>query len=205
MIDGLIQNATGVSNAASSIDPAAVVDKIGKLKELGLDYGWGVTSFYEWIIEHIYVYGEFGWGSSIILSALAIRVAGFFLFQTRASDNMAKISAVQPLTADIYENMKTAMREGDDLKHQYYRSQQSQIYKRIGANPIAGISPLLIQAVFGFGAFRCLRGMTELPVPGFEAGGYLWFENLAVSDPYFILPVTTGLVMHLLMKVRATH
>ncbi|KAH7134985.1 60Kd inner membrane protein-domain-containing protein [Dendryphion nanum] len=204
LIDGLLvdpsASALATSSATSAIDPTELITKVGTLKELGLDYGWGVTAFFEWLVEHAYVYTGYGWGSSIVLSALAIRFVGFFLFQTRASDNMAKVAAVQPLTKDMFTEMQEAMKSGDQARQTILRKKQQQIYKAIGASPMAGMWPLGLQAAFGFGAFRCLRGMTELPVPGLENGGFFWFENLAISDPLYILPLATGAVMHLLMK-----
>ena len=63
----------------------------------------------------------------------------------------------------------------------------------------------VLQGVFGFGAFRCLRGMTTLPVPGLSTEGWAWFTDLTVSDPYYILPMATGGIMYVIIKVRQGH
>lgn len=38
-------------------------------------------------------------------------------------------------------------------------------------------------------------------MPGMESGGFLWFENLIWPDPYFVLPLATGLLQHLAIRV----
>ena len=36
--------------------------------------------------------------------------------------------------------------------------------------------------------FFAIRGMSYLPVESFKTGGYLWFQDLTLYDPYFVLP-----------------
>ena len=37
--------------------------------------------------------------------------------------------------------------------------------------------------------------MANLPVESLKTGGYLWFQDLTVFDPYFILPVICSFSM----------
>ena len=39
--------------------------------------------------------------------------------------------------------------------------------------------------------FLALRGMTDVPVQSFKTGGALWFNDLTISDPFFLLPLLT--------------
>ena len=57
-------------------------------------------------------------------------------------------------------------------------------------------------SIAAFGMFRLLRGMAALPVPGLEDGGILWFQDLTMPDPFYILPVASAAVMYYIMKVR---
>jgi YidC/Oxa1 family membrane protein insertase len=49
--------------------------------------------------------------------------------------------------------------------------------------------------------FFGLRGMASIPVPSLTDGGLYWFSNLAIPDPYFILPLMTSATMLLQMEV----
>lgn len=59
----------------------------------------------------------------------------------------------------------------------------------------------MLQVPIGFATFRLMRGMADLPVPGLDDGGFLWLTDLTQSDPYFILPIVTGIAFHLTFKV----
>ncbi len=59
----------------------------------------------------------------------------------------------------------------------------------------------LVQLPLGFGMFRLLRSMATLPVPSFEDGGVLWFLDLTVPDPFFVLPLASAAMMYLSLRV----
>jgi YidC/Oxa1 family membrane protein insertase len=54
---------------------------------------------------------------------------------------------------------------------------------------------------FSFGFFRLINGMSSIPVPSMETGGFLWFSNLTVADPYYILPLLSVGFLGLTMRV----
>lgn len=57
------------------------------------------------------------------------------------------------------------------------------------------------QALLGYGSFRLLRNMANLPVPGMDESGFLWLQDLTISDPYLILPMSTAIMLHWTFKV----
>lgn len=59
---------------------------------------------------------------------------------------------------------------------------------------------MFLQAWVGISAFRCLRAMGQLPVPGMDHDGFLWFADLTVKDPYFFLPAATTAIMYFVFK-----
>jgi YidC/Oxa1 family membrane protein insertase len=195
------------------LDPAAPVDTTpvldihapitywGQMKDLGLDYGWGSSAFFENLVELSYLNLEMGWVGSIALSALAIRSIIFFGFQVRGSDSMAKLGAMKPIMQPLNDEMEVAKRMGDDQRVQVLKMKQQSIMKEVGADIINNLGTPLAGMVFGFGAFRCLRGMTELPLPGMSTEKFLWINDLTVSDPLFLMPVLTSGMMYAVIKV----
>lgn len=182
------------------VNPAAAIEKVGALKEMGLDFGWGPTALFEWCLEHVYIYSGWGWGASILACTVLVRTFGFW-FQLRGSDNMAKMAAVNPVLRDVQAQMTEAIKNRDEAKTKALRREQMDVYKKVGVSPISGMLPLFVQGAFGFGAFRCIRNMASLPVPGLSEGGFLWFTDLTVHDPYFVLPLASAAVFHIMMKV----
>ncbi|MCB9437083.1 MAG: membrane protein insertase YidC [Anaerolineales bacterium] len=100
--------------------------------------------------------------------------------------------------------------------------EQMKLYKEHGVNPFAGCLPLLIQLPIFFGLWRAiiatlasspgqlLELQNHIMLPGLDHliplhNTFLWL-NLALPDPYFVLPVivvvTTYLQQRLIMPVR---
>lgn len=81
------------------------------------------------------------------------------------------------------------------------RQELQQINKAAGVSPFGALTPSIIQGVFGFCAFRLLRAMSNLPVPGLETGGLLWITDLTQTDPYFLLPLIMGSTLHFVLRM----
>ncbi|KAF2685351.1 hypothetical protein K458DRAFT_301278 [Lentithecium fluviatile CBS 122367] len=189
-----------VPDTVPLVDPTAVVTYWGNMKELGLDYGWGPSAVFESLVELSYLNTTLGWGGSICLSALAIRCALFY-FQVKGSDAGAKLAAMKPLLQPIVDEIEQAKRAGKDDKVLALKMKQKGIMGEAGGAFLPTLATPIMQGIFSFGAFRCIRGMASLPVPEMSSGGMLWFTDLTVSDPLFILPVIAGGTMYTIMKM----
>lgn len=184
----------------TSSDLAAIPEQIGYLKSLGLDYGWGPTAFIETLLEHIHIYTGTPWWASILLTAVAVRIALFKPY-VAAADVSARIAAIQPMTKPIRDKMMASQRAGDQQGMLMARQELLQLHKKANIQTYKAFVPL-IQVFLGYGTFRLFRGMSALPVPGLETGGFLWLKDLTLSDPYFILPLATAGAFYMVMRVR---
>ncbi|KAF2497113.1 hypothetical protein BU16DRAFT_459209, partial [Lophium mytilinum] len=180
---------------------SSVPETIGYLKSLGLDYGWGPTAVAEWLLEHIHVWSGMPWGLSILAAAFTVRV-GCFYFYVQGADTTAKMRALKPIIDPLNARMKMALNAGDKEGTMRYRRESQKVYKDMGIRPIRHVfaGPVL-QGLLGFGAFRLSRGMADIPVPGFLDGGMLWFTNLAIPDPIYLLPLLTAGAVHMVARV----
>ncbi|KAF1346300.1 60Kd inner membrane protein-domain-containing protein [Delphinella strobiligena] len=211
--DGIAASTPGpVDNAAaevsSSFDISSITDsylasmpeQIGYLKEIGLDYGWGPTAMIEWGLEHVHVYSGLPWWGSIVATALCFRLALFPLF-LRSSDVGARQAAMLPITKPLTTRMMEAFKAQDMETGARLRSDLNDINKRAGISMTVLMGPALLQAVFGFCAFKLMRAMANLPVPGLENGGILWFVDLTQRDPYLALPAIMAISMHAIFRM----
>jgi YidC/Oxa1 family membrane protein insertase len=153
----------------------------------------------EWLLEHIHVYAGTPWWATIALTAVAIR-AGMFYGYIGAADNAARMAHIKHLTVPIYAKMKEAQARGDTTAVLAVRQELQIIQRRAGVKLSKTFVPLL-QVPIGFGSIVLLRAMSKLPVPGFTEGGLLWFSNLTIADPYFVLPAATAGLLHFMIKV----
>lgn len=157
----------------------------------------------QWLLEHVHIYSGLPWSLSIVATTLLVRV-GVFYFYIRQADTAARTAALSPIVKPLNEKMLEHMRAGNQQAAMTFRKQISAVYKDADIHPFKAALGPLMQAMLGFGAFRLIRGMADLPVPGLQNEGLLWIADLTKSDPYLILPVAVAGMMHLVVRVR-TH
>ncbi|KAK0739474.1 60Kd inner membrane protein-domain-containing protein [Apiosordaria backusii] len=199
----LLSNIDSTPISLSGSDLLNMPEQIGFLKSLGLDYGWGPTSMMESILEHTYVWTGLPWWASICLVSLGIRAVLVKPMFTAAE--MAQ--KVQDLKANpVYEaldkEIKGSLTSGiDQYTLMDKRNKMKVMQRAAGYRMLPATLPAMLQIPLGFGMFRLIRGMADLPVPSMETGGALWFNDLTVSDPLFILPIIATSLMIASMRV----
>jgi YidC/Oxa1 family membrane protein insertase len=130
-------------------------------------------------------------------------------------------SLLFPLTVKQVKSMRAMQDlkpEMDRIRAQYRDNRQKQqeetmrLYQERGVNPLGGCLPILVQMPIFIGIFYVIRQFggytlgdkTVAPqYPSFREGGLLWFQNLSVADPYFILPVLSALTMLAATEITA--
>ena len=65
------------------------------------------------------------------------------------------------------------------------------LYKTYKVNPFTGCLPLLIQMPIFFALFRTLTTSIEFR----QASFILWITDLSMKDPYYVLPISMGIMM----------
>lgn len=164
---------------------------------MGLDYGWGPTSVMQWSVEHIHIWGGFGWAASLIITAVLVR--NVFLLYPHIRSLQFNQQAMKMKADPRYEQMQKLARTFA-TDPETLAGKQSAGLMRAALNKDYGIGGPgmlwgLAQVPFSFGLFRLVKGMVDLPIPSMETAGILWFTDLTVADPYFILPAISTLAM----------
>ncbi|KAH7033697.1 60Kd inner membrane protein-domain-containing protein [Microdochium trichocladiopsis] len=170
-------------------------ERIGYLKDIGLDYGRGVTASCEWLLEHVYIYTGLPWWGAIAATAILFRVVMFWptVVSTRHSALLQKAHK-SPQYIQAYQEMQAAMRQTkDNTAMMQARQQMKEVTARSGAK-MRWIAVPFLTVPFSFGMFRLLRAMAAIPVPTLENGGALWFADLTIADPYYILPLANAVL-----------
>lgn len=178
-----------------------IPEQIGFLKGLGLDYGWGPTSSMEWLIEHIYVYTGLPWWATLTVTAIAVRAAIFKpTISSQIESQKMQDLRKNPRYAALQARMKATMQSGDREELMAVRGEIRNIHKALEVK-LWKIAIPMLQVPVGFGMLRLVRGMADLPVPSLETGGILWFQNLAIPDPYYLLPLAAAGMFVVSMRV----
>ncbi|MDE1969867.1 MAG: membrane protein insertase YidC [Alphaproteobacteria bacterium] len=136
-----------------------------------IDFGW----FY-WITKPIFLALGFfykllgNFGLAILLLTVIIKLV-FFPLANKSYRAMSKMKKLQP------EMQKLREKYGDDK--QKINQEMMALYKRVGANPMAGCLPIVIQIPVFFSLYKVLYVTIEMR----HAPFYGWIHDLSAPDP----------------------
>lgn len=193
------ETTTPIDPTDVGFDISEIPEKIGYLKELGLDYGWGPSSMLQYVIEHIHIWTGMPWWASIVGAAVLVRV-GLFKPTMAASDTGARTHNARPLIDPLRQEMMKARMNGQTHEFQIKKAELDKVQAQHGIKPSKAFIPML-QIPLGYGIFRVVRGMTSLPVPGLLTESALWLNDLTVADQLYLIPVITASCLYFTLKV----
>ncbi|OGE57148.1 hypothetical protein PENARI_c002G08950 [Penicillium arizonense] len=186
------------SNTSDLFDITTIPERIGYLKELGLDYGWGPSSMIQWLIEHVHIWTGMPWWASIVAAGVITRLLLLKPVMDAASMG-AKMRNVKEETDPIRTRMVEGTRNGNQQDAQMARAELSEIHKREGIVAWKSFVPMA-QIPLGYGTFRVVRGMTSLPVPAVASESVAWINDLTIADPTYLLPVMSAAMLMVVLK-----
>ncbi|MCB1653905.1 MAG: membrane protein insertase YidC, partial [Pseudomonadales bacterium] len=160
--------------------------------ERTVDYGWLflIAEPILWLMR--FFHGFVGnWGWSIILLTICIKAAFFHLSAT-SYKSMARMRAVAPKLAALKEQF------GDD--RQKMSQAMMELYKKEKINPLGGCLPILVQMPVFLALYWVLLESVEMR----QAPWMFWIHDLAVMDPYFVLPIIMGASMFIQQTLNPT-
>lgn len=158
-----------------------------------IEYGW-----FTFLAKPLFsflnlLHGFLGnWGWAIVAMTLVIRII-LFPLTFKGMVSMNKLKDIAPKIKEIQNKYK-----GDPQKMQAH---MMELYRKSGANPMGGCLPILLQIPIFFAIYRVLLNAIELK----GAEWILWINDLAIKDPYFILPILMGATMFLQQHLTPTN
>ena len=166
------------------------LEEIAKGLDLTVDYGiFAVVSkpiFAVMKFIHKYV-GNWGW--TIILLTLLIKLI-FFYPSAISYRSMAKMKKMSPKIKAINDKYKNDPQTKQKEIMAFYRKEK--------INPLGGCLPMLIQMPVFMGLYWVLQESVELR----QAPWILWYKDLSIMDPYFVLPLIMGASMYIQQKLN---
>ena len=160
--------------------------------ELTVDYG--IFSFVSkpifWMMNLIHsVVGNWGW--TIILMTMLIKLI-FFWPSAISYRSMAKMKKLGPKIKEINDKYKNDPQQKQKATMDFYRKEK--------INPLGGCLPILIQMPVFMGLYWVLLESVELR----QAPWIMWFKDLSVMDPFYVLPLLMGASMYIQQKLNPT-
>jgi YidC/Oxa1 family membrane protein insertase len=140
-----------------------------------------------WLLVWMHQHLNLAYGVVLVLFGVMIRVLLWPLNQRGMRASM-RMQAIQPEMQRLQEQYKS-----DPQKLQ---AEVMGLYKREGVNPFSGCWPMLLPWPVLLALFFVLANTIEL-----RGQSFLWLPDLALKDPFFILPVLMGMSMFGLNKI----
>ncbi|HEY6600138.1 MAG TPA: membrane protein insertase YidC [Pseudomonadales bacterium] len=158
----------------------ARLEAIAPNLNLTVDYG-----FLWWLAVPLFQLLEWlhgvvaNWGVAIMLLTLLVKLA-LYPLSAASYRSMANMRRVAPAMKRLQE------RYSDD--RQKLSQEMMAFYKKEKINPLGGCLPMLLQMPVFIALYWVLFESVELR----QAPFFLWIRDLAVMDPYFVLPILMG-------------
>ncbi len=147
-----------------------------------VDYGWFwfLAQPMAWILNTLYAL-VMNYGVAIIIFTLILRMLMWPL--TRKSyTSMIAMQKMQPEMARIQK-----LYANDKMRLQM---EMVKLYQTHKTSPMSGCLPMLIQLPIFFALYKALLVSVQM-----RSAAFLWISDLAVMDPYYILPILMGITM----------
>ena len=139
--------------------------------DLAIDFGWFYFLTKPIFLTLQWFYGLLGnFGLAILLLTFLIKLL-FFPLANKSYKAMSKMKLLQP------EMQKIRERFPDDKARQ--QQEMMEMYKRVGANPVAGCLPIVIQIPVFFSLYKVLFVTIEMR----HAPFFGWIHDLSAPDP----------------------
>lgn len=119
----------------------------------------------------------------------------------RTLKHNVRLQAVQPQMTALFKRLADAKKAGDTQAQQVVAGSLTNLMKSNDVSPFRPLLMPLIQMPFFLAFFWGLRSLAQLPLPQLKEGGFGWVMDLTLSDPYYILPITSMLFTNLVLRV----
>lgn len=176
-------------NLASDIATEGI-HRMGDFAQMGLGTSWWPSDLMIRLLEFCHVSTGLPWWASIALVTLMLRVA-LFPVMLKSTRNIAVVPYIAERQKVLLEETKRARESNELVQMRQVTMKLTDLYREWGYSPLINILGFVQVPIF-FGMFRTCTRCSNLPVPGWQEGGALWFTDLTAIDPYFILPTISG-------------
>lgn len=189
--------------AIPAIEPSVIAETLAtattELTQLGLG-GWTPIGIVQQTLEFFHLGMDLPWWGAIALGTCIVRFLMFPLVVI-AQRNAAKMNNHLPQMQTIQLKLTEARQSGNKIEAMRYTQELMAFMKEKQLNPLKSMIVPLAQAPLFISFFIGLRRMANAPVESMSTGGALWFLDLTMPDPYYLLPIITSATFYLTIEL----
>jgi membrane protein insertase Oxa1/YidC/SpoIIIJ len=181
-------------NLSGDTVPSDVPDVVTPVIDAVPEIGYYPPDLIARALDGLHVMTGMPYWQAIIVGTVALRVLLLpsSIMGLRAS---SRIAAVRPEVDQLSKRM-----EKDPDNKALYEAEIVHIHKKYKVSYISGFGQPLVQLPVFLSTFFALRQMGTY-FPEYTSGGTLWFTDLSIADPTFVLPVASAASFLLLTEL----
>ncbi|KAK8799697.1 hypothetical protein WA158_006245 [Blastocystis sp. Blastoise] len=169
-------------------------------QDMGSDKKYLVAAFslspVMWAVSGFSTFHGWGlpWWGSIMAFTFGIRLC-LLPLQIKSMKSQGKMTKMQPELDKLMDKMKIAALNGEkDMTP--YQLETRNLYKEYGVSPMAMAGSAFVQLPVILCLFWGLEKLVKTDA-SLITGGCLWFPNLTIPDPYYVIPIVANLILYL--------
>jgi YidC/Oxa1 family membrane protein insertase len=162
--------------------------------DLGLS-SWHPFDLVSQLVEYVHLTSGLPYWAVIIATTIGVRIACVPL-GVKAVQNSARMAAIRPKMNKLIAFSKA------NPNNTTYQKELFLLWKKNNVNPLKALAVPLFQLPLFVTFFFGIRQMGEY-YPGMAEGGIMWFPDLMVHDPMFLLPIINGASFLLMVELNS--
>jgi YidC/Oxa1 family membrane protein insertase len=180
-----------------------VLSSLGEptLNSLGLGSYYTPVGWVQNSIEFLHTHFDLPWCAAISLTCFLIRTL-MIRVTIQIQKNAAKMKVIGADMKELQDKISDAKIKGNKLEEHMLTYKMVDFMRQNGYSVGGQIFPMLAQGFVFTSGFWAIRSMCNLPVESMRQGGLSWFTDLTITDPYFILPITSIATLVYNLEVR---
>ena len=187
---GLLDSLETSTRATWAADAASVSSELpvqGDFTSVGLG-GYSPIGLIQWSLEYLHVHAHLPWWIAIIASTLFLRTL-LLPVAINVQANAARMNNIRPDIEKLMAKVRQYKQAGNVNIADQQMAKVYALYAKHNCHPFKMMLMPVMQIPIFISFFIALRRMAAIPVESMKTGGILWFTDLTVPDPYYILPV----------------
>lgn len=207
------QTTNAVAEAIPAIPPAPTVvpvesfvesladDAVPTLQSVGLG-GWSPSGMVQQLLDILHASTGLPWWATIAISTMVVKIC-LLPLTIKGQKSSIHMNNHLPQMQHLQAKMTEARNTGNQLEAARIANELVVFMKEKNVNPLKSMIIPMAQAPVFISFFFALRGMANLPMESFKTGGMLWFTDLTVADPYYLLPLITSVSLFCTLELGA--
>ncbi|KAL3943984.1 MAG: hypothetical protein SGBAC_001937 [Bacillariaceae sp.] len=141
-------------------------------------------------VQFVHEMSGLHYAGSIVAATMLLRFAilPVAVNAQRAASRMAHLQPELKTMKDRYEALGTP----SQAEQKAFADQMKGLFNRYEVKPFAAFAAPLLQAPLFIGMFFGMKKMPDIFADQMSTGGILWFTDLTVPDPTYVLPLICG-------------